>query len=117
MQNPEQTFLQKRPGEKKNKTQPCSRQHGLFLALLGQLEVKLAWADILISTLDLVNTGKVNHSVEIFTAASLPWALGLWLSSIKVPDGRYLETSTLLLLLSPAQITAPPVSQMNKTCI
>lgn len=31
---------------------------GPFFALLGQLEVELAWADILISTLDLVNTEK-----------------------------------------------------------
>lgn len=29
---------------------------GPFIALSGQLEAKLAWADILISTLGLVNT-------------------------------------------------------------
>lgn len=29
---------------------------GPFIALLGQLEAKLAWADILISTFGLVNT-------------------------------------------------------------
>lgn len=38
---------------------------GCFLALLGQLEVRLAWADILISTLDLVNTEKLNHSARL----------------------------------------------------
>lgn len=56
LQNSEKTFLQKRVGKKK-KVVPDSMA-GPFFALLGQLEVELAWADILISTLDLVNTEK-----------------------------------------------------------
>lgn len=63
LQNPEQTFLQKRMGKKK-KNVP-DRMAGPFLALLGQLEVKVAWADILISTLDLVNPEKLNHSTRL----------------------------------------------------
>lgn len=41
------------------------RLAGPFIALLGQLKVKLAWAGILISNLDLVNTGKLNHSARL----------------------------------------------------
>lgn len=79
---------------------------GPFCVLLRQLEGKLAWANILISILDFLNTKKPESFHKTFIAATLAWVLGLWLSSIKLPDGHYLKMSVMLLLLPPPQAMA-----------
>lgn len=79
----------------------------LSVLFFGQLEGKLAWANILINTLGFLNTEKTESFCEPFIASSsLAWALGLWLSSSEVPDAHYPEMSVMLLLLSPPQAMA-----------
>lgn len=58
---------------------------GPFCALLRQLEGKLAWANILISTLDFLNTEKLNHSMR--PSLQHLW-LGLWVFGF--PPLKYL---------------------------
>lgn len=77
------------------------------MLFLGQLEGKLAWANILISTLDFFEHRKTESFCEPFIAASsLAGALSRWLSSSEVPDAHYPEMSVMLLLLSPPQAMA-----------
>lgn len=96
--------------DRKIKKRSCSRQNGwLFSCSFRAIRSKAGLGRHFNQHFRSGEHRKTESFCETFTAATLAWALGLWLSSTEAPDGHYLETSALSLLLSPPQTTALPV--------
>jgi len=103
--------LQNRAGEIKEVVP--DRRAGPFPALLGQLEVKLAQADILISTLDLVSAEKLNHSARL--SLQQLW-FGLLIFGF--PPLKYLMDVSVVAPLPPSERSAlSSQNEMSKTSV
>lgn len=112
LQNSEKNILAEEGGKKEKS---CSRQHGWpFLCSFRSIRSRAGPGRHFNQHFRFGEHRKKTESFcETFTAANLAWSLGLWLSSIEVPDGHYLEMSALLLLDSLPQSTALLVHRLR----